>query len=61
MRNPNSKNPHQCSIYVWPDEWAAIGEIALRKRTTRSALIRELIQREKEQILGKRWRPEQKP
>lgn len=57
MRDPESRNPFQQSIYVLHLPWAAAKELASRAGMSRSGWIVSLIEREKVKILGKGWRP----
>lgn len=57
MRDPDSKNPFQQSIYVLHLPWAAAKELASRAGMSRSGWIVSLIERERVRFLGKNWRP----
>ena len=57
MRDPDSRNPNQNSIYVLSVPWAAAKELASRAGMSRSGYIVSLIEREKVKVLGKNWKP----
>lgn len=57
MRDPDSRNPFQQSLYVGPATWLAAKELASRAGMSRSGWIVSLIERERVKILGKNWKP----
>jgi macrodomain Ter protein organizer (MatP/YcbG family) len=57
MRDPNSQNPRQQSIYVHLHVWAAAKELASRAGLSISGWIVGLIERERAKHLGKDWKP----
>lgn len=57
-RDPESKNPTQQSVYVDRLNWEAVRELAHKAgKSSRSAYIVSLIEREKVRCLGPKWRP----
>lgn len=51
MRNPNSRNPWQQSVYVSPHDWERARQMAHLKGTTISGFIVGLIKREAKRLL----------